>query len=164
MAKIGAEMDFQAWRNDESYKSYHEHYLRKAGENKQAAFESAQALVNYNLNVAKGWEERVRQAQRERDREFAERKRIEFLAHAFHTVMDATSPVHSDKSGWPIEYAGKNRDLHSPDDFQGRERSRDITPPIRKLAEEYLERAYDAYMKGKEFYFNTPEGYLYPDR
>jgi hypothetical protein len=41
-------------------------------------------------------------AKSQRDKEAAHKLQLEYLAAAFHTIMDSTSLAHVDSKGWPV--------------------------------------------------------------
>ena len=58
---------------------------------------------------------------------------------AVHTIADKHSPVHRDEQGNPAVYPGPG---HSPFDFKGRERSKDIDPKIMAAMKVEIQAAY----------------------
>src|SRR5205085_2267622 len=100
-------------------KDAYKHSMRERGESIQSALAKRDQFVNDSLKQA-------RAAHQAGDHAGALKK----LGEGLHPLMDSSSPMHTDASGNPKEWAGFLRSGwgHSPTDFIGKETSNQLTP------------------------------------
>ncbi len=84
------------------------------------AVKEAEDFVNERLRVAKKLMNESKMARNTKEEKTRKEKwALRELGQAFHTIMDSTSPAHTDANGWPVAYEGANIKLHSPSENTG---------------------------------------------
>lgn len=117
----------------------HKHSMRQKGQSVADAVKARDQFVNDTIAKARAAALAGKKAEA-----------LQLLGEALHPVMDSSSPKHRDPDGNPAEWRGLLRSGwgHSPAEFMGKERARDITEEIFRAQDKLILDYFDKVFKG----------------
>jgi hypothetical protein len=177
MAEVGRRMDTAMVPGGWTSPNY-EHFMLNAKDSDPfLTILNSQAFVNEQLQLAADktkalWAEKAEAIKDNNDITRLEQQIIMHLGKAFHTVMDSTSPAHTNILLYPVWFGGANVAKHSPRETYpftsipfGIETAKHLTKALYAKNNMMLNNAYEVYLdmvEGNPATFDFPKPPFFP--